>query len=155
MSLDDDRIVRLEVGAERSGRPSKRFCALDRIADKGEGLASELRLASKDASTDVISIQLYGPAPLGLQIGEISQCDGTVVLGVAPNSHAERAGLRCGDILCYPSTDGTVPLPFSALGSATSKEPGMPLSMDVIRRQRPERTSWFNGRSRVSVSKIL
>jgi len=89
------------------------------------------------------------------QIGEISQCDGTVVLGVAPNSHAERAGLRCGDILCYPSTDGTVPLPFSALGSATSKEPGMPLSMDVIRRQRPERTSWFNGRSRVSVSKIL
>jgi len=81
----------------------------------------------------VLSICLDQPGPLGLDIEKSKSNKGFAVIAkCVPKSQAEQAGLRRGDIVCYPGTNGEQEVPYEKF-VATARSGTRPMKFDVRR----------------------
>ena len=81
----------------------------------------------------VLSICLDQPGPLGLDIEKSKSNKGFAVIAKCmPKSQAEQAGLRRGDIVCYPGTNGEQEVPYEKF-VATARSGTRPMKFDVRR----------------------
>lgn len=81
----------------------------------------------------VLSICLDQPGPLGLVIEKSKSNQAfAVVAACVPKSQAELAGLKLGDIVCYPGTNGEREVPYDKF-VASAKSGSRPVKFDVRR----------------------
>jgi len=81
----------------------------------------------------VISVCLQDPGPLGMEVEKRKNVQQTAIIAkVMPGSQAERAGLKRGDIVCHPQSDGTEEVMYEQF-IASAKSGRRPLRFDVRR----------------------
>ncbi|KAL3811669.1 hypothetical protein ACHAXA_002763 [Cyclostephanos tholiformis] len=73
------------------------------------------------------------PGPLGLEVEKSKSFRASAIIaGVVPKSHAERVGLKRGDIVCHPKSNGEREIPYDQFVSM-AKSTMRPLRFDVRR----------------------
>ncbi|KAL3794336.1 hypothetical protein ACHAW5_009896 [Stephanodiscus triporus] len=81
----------------------------------------------------VLPISLDRPGPLGLEVEKSKSVQAfAIVAAIVPKSQAERAGLRRGDIVCHPGSNGEQEIRYDQFVSM-AKSASRPLRFDVRR----------------------
>jgi len=81
----------------------------------------------------VISVSLDQPGPLGMEIEKRKNTQSTTIIAsVVPNSQADKAGLKRGDIVCHSRSNGEQEVRYDQFLSA-AKSGKRPLRFDVRR----------------------
>lgn len=81
----------------------------------------------------VISVSLDKPGSLGLEVEKRRDSQATIIISaVVPNSQADKAGLKRGDIVCHPQSNGDKEIRYDQF-LAMAKSGRRPLRFDVRR----------------------
>jgi len=80
----------------------------------------------------VLSVSL-GNGPLGMEVEKRKTSQATaIILGIIPNGQADKAGLKRGDIVCHPGSNGNEEIRYDQF-VAMAKSGRRPLRFDVRR----------------------
>mmetsp|Transcript_14600 Transcript_14600/g.31775 ORF Transcript_14600/g.31775 Transcript_14600/m.31775 type:complete len:480 (+) Transcript_14600:27-1466(+) len=83
----------------------------------------------------VLSVSLDQPGPLGMEVEKQKAAQTTataIIAAVVPNSQAEKAGLKRGDIICHPDSNGEQEIRYDQF-LAMAKSGSRPLRFQVRR----------------------
>ena len=80
----------------------------------------------------VIPVQIDQPGPLGIQIEKQAHSETAIIARVVPQSQADQAGLKRGDILCFPGTQGSEEILYTQF-LELAKSDQRPLCFEVRR----------------------
>lgn len=81
----------------------------------------------------VISIELHEPGPLGMSVEKRPGSGTAIVASVLPNSQADRAGIKRGDILCFSGSNGKEEILHSMFVELAKASDQRPLCFEVRR----------------------